>query len=152
MRLVDEITERPATRALSAPSGSSKTGPVPTTVPGLSIPEPTTAAPFLPTLPTSTPKAVESATSPAATNAAALFFQTANVVPLAAHAPRPKRRRRALIALAVIVAITLASAFAFRSSGLVERFTGKGYDTNPLPLHAIPRPPFSGAEYTLTSQ
>ena len=152
MRLVDEITERPVARALPAPTGQpAVTGPVPITAPALAIPEPTSARPFLPTLPTNAPKAAEPVTSPVAATAAALFFQTANVTP-AAPLPRPKWRRRALVVLAAVVTVTMASAFAFRSGALVERFTGTGYDTNPLPLHPIPQPPFAGAEYTLTSQ
>ncbi len=92
-------------------------------------------------------------TSPVATTAAAQFFQTTGVTPGATPpAPRPKKRRRALVVLAVVVAITMVLAIVFRNSAFVERFTGQGYDSNPLPVGPIPQPPFSGAEYTITSQ
>jgi hypothetical protein len=144
MRLVDEITERPASRALPAPTGPrAVTGSVPVTSPAL----------FLPTLPASAPKAAGPVTSQLAATAAAQFFQTAGIVPAAAApAPRPKRRRKVVTTLAVVVALAIMLAIVFRNSAVVERFTGRGYDTNPLPTHPIPQPPFAGAEYTLTSQ
>ena len=40
----------------------------------------------------------------------------------------------------------------FRNSAFVGRFTGKGYDTNPLPVASFPQPAFTGAVYTLTTQ
>ena len=154
MRLVDEITEQPAGRALPLPTGPrAVTGPVPVTSPAPPIPVTTKQALFLPTLPASAPKAAGPVTNQLAATAAAQFFQTAGIVPdAAAPAPRPKRSRKALVALAVLVALTMVFAIVFRNSAVVERFTGRGYDTNPLPAHPIPRPPFAGAEYTLTSQ
>jgi hypothetical protein len=116
---------------------------------------PSGETPFLPTLPPIVPKAADPVTSQVATTtAAAQFFQSVGVspAPATAPAPRPKWRRQALIALASVVAITLVLAVVMRNSAVVERFTGKGYDTNPLPLHPIAQPLFSGAEYTLTWQ
>ncbi len=156
MRLVDEITERPATRALPAPTGSpAVTGPVPIISPALPVPEATSETPFLPTLPSAAPKAAGPATNQVATTAAAQFFQTTGISMAAAAtapAPRSKWRRKPLIALALVVVMAMASAIVLRNSSFVERFTGQGYDTNPLPARSIPQPPFSGAEYTLTSQ
>ncbi len=154
MRLVDEITERPVGRALPAPTGPrAVTGPVPVTSPALPKPVPMAEALFLPTLPPSAPKAAGPVTNQLAATAAAQFFQTAGIVPDAgAPAPRPKRSRRALVVLAVVVILTMVLAIVFRNSAVIERFTGRGYDTNPLPAHPIPQPPFAGAEYTLTSQ
>jgi hypothetical protein len=43
-------------------------------------------------------------------------------------------------------------AVVFHDSALVERFTGNGYDTNPLPVHSFPEPKLAGAEYTFTTQ
>jgi hypothetical protein len=40
----------------------------------------------------------------------------------------------------------------FHNSAFVERFTGKVYDTNPLPTHAVVKPAFTGGVYTLVSQ
>ena len=48
--------------------------------------------------------------------------------------------------------LTTASAVVFRNSAVVERFTGVGYDSNPLPARSFPQPKFVGAEYTFTTQ
>jgi len=50
------------------------------------------------------------------------------------------------------VVITLLLAVLFRNSAFVGRFTGRGYDTNPLPVESFPQPAFTGAVYTLTTQ
>jgi hypothetical protein len=63
---------------------------------------------------------------------------------------RGKRKRR--IALGILAAAIIVPAVIFHDSPVVERFTGKGYDTNPLPTHSFPRPPFDGAEYSVVSQ
>ena len=46
----------------------------------------------------------------------------------------------------------IVAAVSLRNTSFGDRFTGDGYDTNPLPLHAIAEPPFTGADYTITYQ
>ena len=65
---------------------------------------------------------------------------------------KPKRRHKRLIALGSIVAVAAVAGVVFHNSSVVERFTGKGYDTNPLPVHSFPEPKLVGAEYTFTTQ
>ncbi len=154
MRLVDEITERPAPQTLPAPSGPrAPTGPVPLIVPPASIPPPATSAPVLPYLPAVQPKIVAPVTSQVATTpfAEATLNLASKPAPAAVATP-PKRKRRRLIALAVVVLVPLTLAIVLRDSAFVERITGKGYDTNPLPTHSFDRPVFTGAEYTITTQ
>jgi hypothetical protein len=154
MRLVDEITERPAPQALPAPSGPrALTGPVPLTGPA-SIPPPATSTPVLPYLPPVQPKVAEAATGPVPTTllTEAMLILSANPAQAATEPPKRKRKRKRLIVLAVVVLVPTILAVVFRGSALVERITGKGYDTNPLPTHSIDRPVFTGAEYTTTTQ
>ncbi|MGZ4765344.1 MAG: hypothetical protein ACXV6M_06760 [Ilumatobacteraceae bacterium] len=66
--------------------------------------------------------------------------------------PRPKRLRKRLIALGIVVVALTVTAIAVRNTRLGDRFTGRGYDTNPLPLRSFPLPTFSGAQYTFTYQ
>jgi hypothetical protein len=44
----------------------------------------------------------------------------------------------------------LLLAVIFRHSALVERFTGSGYDSNPLPTRSSPMPEIATADYTYT--
>ncbi|MDP9465559.1 MAG: hypothetical protein M3P52_13110, partial [Actinomycetota bacterium] len=146
MRLVDEVTERPAAPALPAPSGWPA-------VTGLHPPRPIGHVyewPNLPRLPPSIPKAPAAVTGPVATTLEAAALEFANSAPTT-NTP-PKRRHKVLIALGILIAVTLTTAVAFRNSAFVERFTGNGYDTNPLPLHGFPQPEFAGAQYTLGFQ
>lgn len=69
-----------------------------------------------------------------------------------APAPTSKRGRKVLAVFVGILVLAGAAGVAFRNSAFVERFTGKGYDTNPLPVHSITMPEIGGVEYTYTSQ
>ena len=154
MRLVDEITERPAPQPLPAPSGPrALIGPVPLIAPAASIPPPAATAPVLPYLPPIQPKIAAPATGPVPTTllTEATLNLSANPSPAAATEP-PKRKRKRLIVLGVMVLVPMILAVVMRDSAIVERITGKGYDTNPLPTRSIDRPVFTGAEYTLTTQ
>ena len=154
MRLVDEITELPAPQPLPAPSGPrAPTGSVPLIVPAASIPPPASTAPVLPYLPAVQPKIAAPTTGPVPTTSftEATLNLSAHPAPAAATEP-PKRKRKRLIVLAVIVLVPTILAVVLRNSTLVERITGKGYDTHPLPTQSIDRPVFAGAEYTLTTQ
>ncbi len=152
MRQADEITDRPAARSLPAPTGRrSPTGPVPLTLPLHAIPPPLDAVPVLPYLPAAVPKVSAPVTSQVATTLAASTTPNLNGG-TPSTAPQPQRGHRRLIVLAVIVVVTLLLALAFRNTAFIQRFTGSGYDTNPLPTHAFPQPPFDGAEYTVIEQ
>lgn len=109
-------------------------------------------APFAPRLPPVAPKAPTPATTTGST--ASQMFQVAAQSAMSASkpAPKPKRRRKLLIVLAVVVALSAAAAVTFRNSSFVERFTGKGYDNNPLPTHTIAMPEIGGVDYTFSSQ
>jgi hypothetical protein len=72
--------------------------------------------------------------------------------PAAEQEPEPKRGHKRLIALGVAVVVLMISAVLLRNSSLGERFTGHGYDSNPLPPRSFPMPSFTGADYTLTHQ
>lgn len=152
MRLVDEITERPATRSLPAPSSPRfATGPVPLTLPARVLPPPPRVDPPGPYLPPVAAKGASPTTGQVVTTLlATTAMGTATVVP-SRHAP-PKRTHKRLIALGVIVAVTAALVVVGRNTAFIERFTGKGYDTNPLPVHTFPEPKFAGAKYTFTTQ
>jgi hypothetical protein len=148
---MDEITERQARRPLPAPTGPrSPTGPVPLTAPSTAIPPPADAVPVVPYLPAVAPKVSNPITSPVTTTLLVTPLNTpATVKP--SEEP-PKRKHKLLIAFGILVALALVLAVVFRNSSFVERFTGKGYDTNPLPLQAFDRPTFTGSEYMLTTQ
>ncbi len=152
MRQVDEITERHAARSLPAPTGRrSPTGPVPLTLPLHAIPPPVDAVPVLPYLPAVVPKVSGPVTSQVAAMLAPAT--TLNLKGATTSAPPPpKRAHKRLIVLAAIVVVALLVAIAFRNTAFIQRFTGSGYDTNPLPTHAFPQPPFDGAEYTVIEQ
>ena len=64
----------------------------------------------------------------------------------------PKREHKALIGLGILVLLVLLLGLVFHNTAFVGRFTGAGYDTNPLPLEAIPQPAFTNAVYTVTTQ
>jgi hypothetical protein len=158
MRLVDEITERPATQALPAPSGPrAPTGPVPLILPAPPtpppIPPPVSAVPLIPHLPPVQPKiaAPVNGPVPATPFAAATLNLTTTSLTTKAQ-PKPKRARKRLIALGVIVLVPLVPGIVLRNTAFVERFTGKGYDTNPLPVQAFDKPAFTGSEYTISTQ
>jgi hypothetical protein len=160
MRLVDEITEGPRTRSLPAPSGPRcPTGSVPLTVPSQLqpqlqpqlLPPPAVEKPLGPYLPPVAAKASPPTTGETATTQLAVTTVGTSKTGSSTEA-QPKRKRKRLIALAVVVVIPAVAAVVFHDSALVERFTGKGYDTNPLPVHSFPEPKFAGAEYTFTTQ
>jgi hypothetical protein len=109
------------------------------------------APPVVPYLPRVVTKGAEPTGQVAATIAAASLALAAG----ATGAPEPaksKRRHKLLFAVGALVVATALVAVIFRHSALVERFTGSGYDTNPLPTHAVAQPPFAGAVYTLSTQ
>lgn len=151
MRLVDEITERPTKRSLPAPSGPRwRTGPVPLTVSSLVPPPPPTVEPLAPYLP---PVAATAATHSTGQATSLSPVMTPGIAARALSTKdKPKRRRKRLIALGVLVGLTTASAVIFHNTAFVERFTGSGYDSNPLPVRSFPQPKFAGAEYTFTTQ
>jgi hypothetical protein len=151
MRQMDEITERQAPRQLPAPTGPrSPTGPVPLILPPTAIPPPADAVPVVPYLPAVAAKAANPITSPVATTVLA----TSLIVPGPEKPPDepPKRKHKLLIALAIVVVITALLAVLLRNTAFGQRFTGKGYDTNPLPPQAFDRPAFTGSEYMITTQ
>jgi hypothetical protein len=157
MRIVDETTERPVARTLPPPTGRrNPTGAIPLTLPA-DLASPVVAdEPMLPYLPAIIPKAsAPSAGTPAILNTE-LLMPNRPIVPATSAAEattaKPKRRRICLIALGALVLLLLSMGVVFHNSALVERFTGKGYDTNPLPTHAVPRPAFDGADFTMTTQ
>jgi hypothetical protein len=97
--------------------------------------------PVLPYLPPVAPKSAAPVTGQVAATlvAAALHFQDAAVAPATA---RPaKRRRKRLITLGIIIAVPLLLAVIFRNSAFVEGFTGKSYDSNPLPTDVVDEDP-----------
>ena len=152
MRFVDEITERPRTRSLPAPTGPrSPTGPVPLTLPSHVLPPPVTVEPVGPYLPSVAAKG-----SAATGQQAITTSTTAPVLGFTSTATskqdKPKRTHKRLVALGVVVVVAALAGVVFRNSAFVERFTGKGYDTNPLPVHSFPEPKLDGAEYTFTTQ
>jgi hypothetical protein len=85
-----------------------------------------------------------------ATLTAATTLALAKSASATQHPPKGKRKRR--IALGILAAAIIVPAVVFRNSALVERFTGKGYDSNPLPTHSFPLPPFAGVEYSFAFQ
>ena len=153
MRLVDEITEPPAPQALPAPSGPrAPTGSIPLIVATPATP-PAMSAPVLPHLPPVQPKIAPATTGPVANTAFAAATRTlSNPVAHTTTPLKPKRNRKGLIVLAGIVLVPMVLGVIFRNTAFVERFTGKGYDTNPLPTHGFGKPLFTGSEYTVTSQ
>ena len=136
---MDEITERPRTRSLPAPTGPrAPTGPVPLTLPDGTIPPPVAAQPVVPYLPAVAAKVTAPTTGPVATTllstAAQIEFELRKTV----VEPPKRRRRKLLIVLGVIVMLPMLLGVIFRNSAFVGRFTGKGYDTNPLPVASFP--------------
>ena len=81
----------------------------------------------------------------------ATSVQTTAVKPLE-DPPAPQRRGKLLIPLAITLVILAVAAVALRNTPIGQRITGHGYDSSPLPVHAIPLPVFSGAQYTVTYQ
>ena len=145
MSLVDELTDEPVDRALPAPSG----------LPAPAGQQPILPPPHLPSGPRLPPRESRPPSPPTGqvgiTMPALLMAQPAAADP-APVAPQPRRLRKRLIALAIVVVVVTISAFAIRGSRFGDRFTGHGYDTNPLPLHGVTRPSFTGADYTVTYQ
>ena len=68
------------------------------------------------------------------------------------ESPPSKRLLKRLIPLGIVVVSLTVTAIALRNTRLGDRFTGRGYDTNPLPLKSFSLPTFSGAQYTVTYQ
>jgi hypothetical protein len=154
MRQVDEISERLPERPLPAPSGPRlPTAQIPVT---LTVPSPQPAVPTLPRLAATTPKPSGPATGQVATTALSLdAFLAANAAGAGVGKPAPvpeKRTHKFLIVFGGLMALTLLLGVIFRNTAVVQRFTGSGYDTNPLPNHAFPLPEFTGAEFTITTQ
>jgi hypothetical protein len=84
---------------------------------------------------------------------AAALSLSATTAPATEAAPPPQRsHKRRRIVLASVLVVLIVAAVSLRNSSFGDRFTGDGYDTNPLPVHAITAPPFTGAEYTITYQ
>ena len=133
--------------ALPAPSGA----PLST---ALRPPAPeVTVVPTLPRLPPVVPRAAAPATGQVAAITAATLLTVATTATVPPTEPSaPKRRHKVLIVLAIVIALMATTAVIFRNSALVGRFTGRGYDTNPMPLHAVPPLKFTGAQFTVTYQ
>ncbi len=150
---MDEITERPA-RPLPAPSGPrSPTGPVPLIAPAGEIPPPSDVAPIVPYLPAVAPKVSSPVTGQVDITAAAAALGIAVPSPSPSTPKvkvKAKRSYRRLIVPAILVAVVALWGVIFRHSALVERFTGSGYDTNPLPTHSFAMPALTGAAYRYT--
>jgi hypothetical protein len=158
MRVADEITELPAPRPLPAPSGPRMpTSQIAVTLPALSAPvqPPKSDGPTFPRLPPVAPKATtpEAARVSSTLSLEAFLAANADGAGTGRSAPAPeKRKHKALIVLGGLLTVTLLLGVIFRNSAFIQRFTGKGYDTNPLPTHAVALPPFTGAEFTITTQ
>lgn len=67
-------------------------------------------------------------------------------------ATKKKRGHKRLIFLGAMVVAAGALVVVFPDSPIVQRVTGKGYDTNPLPNRSAAAPPFVGMEFTITMQ
>ncbi len=152
MRLADDLTDSsgdnvlPAPSGLPAPAGQSPVEPPPHLTSDPTVP----AGPRLPPRPSRTTTAPPTGQVPAIVAAA---LTLANTTAPAEEAPPPKRsHKRRRIILASVLVVVVVTSVAMRSTSFGERFTGSGYDTNPLPLHAIAEPPFTGADYTITYQ
>lgn len=155
MRVADEITEPAPPRALPAPSGPRvPTGQIAVTLPA-PVQPPTSDGPTLPRLAPVAPKPASPETARVSSTLSLEAFLAANADGTGAgrSAPAPeKRKHKVLIVLGGLVAVTLVLGVVFRNTAFIQRFTGKGYDTNPLPTHAVALPPFTGAEFTITTQ
>lgn len=159
MRLADELAEQPSDhRALPAPTGlPAPSGQHPAM--GDHLPHNPTVLPG-PRLPPREVRASKEPTgqipaTPAAAAMAALLTQSVPVTESTGSfkaVKRKRRRRNRAITLSVVLAGAAACAVAFRDSAFADRITGRGYDHNPLPAHAIAAPSFAGAEYTVTYQ
>jgi hypothetical protein len=112
----------------------------------------------MPTLPRLAPVTPKPATSEGASVSSTLSleaFLAGNAAGTGTGRPAPvkeKRKHKALIVLGGLVTVTLLLGVVFRNSAFIQRFTGKGYDTNPLPTHAVALPTFTGAEFSITTQ
>jgi hypothetical protein len=162
MRVVDELIDRPVDKSLPAPSGlPAPAGQRPIVPPPHLNSDPTVpSGPRLPareTRQSSSPTGQDGLAGAASSlvEAALAALAAANATGTAApvkEEPKPKQLRKRLIALAIVLATGTTAAIIFRHSSLADRFTGRGYDTNPLPVHGFPQPPFKGADYTITTQ
>jgi hypothetical protein len=132
----------------------SPTGPVPLTLPSHVLPLPPSPSPIEPQGPYL--PAVAAKGSPATGQQAITTLTSASVLGLTttetSTQDKPKRTHKRLIALGGVVVVASLAGVIFQNSAFVERFTGKGYDTNPLPVHSFPEPKLDGAEYTFTTQ
>ena len=157
MQQVDEIAEPSSAPFLRAPAGRrlpTDQVPVTLTVPAKLIPPP--PLPTLPRLAPTAPKPTGPAVGQGAATTLSLdVFLAANASGAGFGRPVPapeKRKHKALIVLGGLMTLTLLLGVVFRNNPFVQRFTGEGYDTNPLPTHAFPLPAFTGAEFTITTQ
>jgi len=157
MRPVDEIIDRPVAPSSPATGRSQVVTELPP--PKLPSPHPDRPAPFTPWLPSATPLtpkptgsvAVQQESNPL--TAAQMFHAATLAAGKATLQSAPKQRgRKLLMVLGVLVVVTGALAVVFRDSTVVERFTGKGYDNNPLPAHSMAMPEIGGAEFTWSTQ
>lgn len=152
MRLAEDLTDSSGDNGLPAPSGlPAPAGQSPIEPPSHLTSDPTApAGPRLPPRPSRMTSATPTGQVPAMVAAA---LSMAGTTAPAEDAPPPKRsRKRRRIILASVLVVVVFTSVAVRNTSFGERFTGTGYDTNPLPLHAIVEPPFTGAEYTITYQ
>jgi hypothetical protein len=150
MRVVDELTNERADRSLPAPCGL----PAPTGQQPFVPPQQLPRAPKEPTgprLPPRAPREPSPLTGQLGITMLATSVQTTAVKPLE-DPPAPQRRGKLLIPLAITLVILAVAAVALRNTPIGQRITGHGYDSSPLPVHAIPLPAFSGAQYTVTYQ
>ena len=154
MRVADELTAPPQWAELPAPTGlPAPAGQQPAMADHLPINPTQPTGPRLPPRPARVdrPPTAQIPVTAAAAATAALFTQS---IPVTVAQAQPAKRRgtKKWIALLLLVITGSACAFVFRHSPLADRITGKGYDTNPLPLRSFSQPTFDGAEYTWTFQ
>jgi hypothetical protein len=126
------------------------TSPPQTTAPVEESTEPATpAVPYLPAVGT---KAPEPSTGVELTLAEAMLraHNPATVRPAAKE--KKKKGRRRIIVLGILILVGAPLAVVFRDSPFLQRFTGKGYDTNPLPTGSAAQPPVAGIEFSITTQ
>jgi len=89
----------------------------------------------------------------AAAAAAAALTQSITTSTPVTEAKAPRRRgHKKSIALTILLLGGAAAGVVYRDSDFAHRITGRGYDTNPLPMRSFPRPAFTGVELTYTSQ
>jgi hypothetical protein len=109
------------------------------------------AGPAVPYLPAINTKTAEPTSGPAGLTLTEAMLRAANPA-TARPVAKKKRGHKRLIFLGVVVIVGGSLAIVFPDSPIVQRFTGKGYDTNPLPTKSAAPPPFAGLEFTITTQ